>query len=60
MRNNKTAKRDIRSPIEKKHIDKMYADSLKAFKMLYFTQGKYTQMNNPHWRYLRLTVVKIK
>lgn len=60
MRNNKTAKRDIRSPIEKKHENRMLHDVLKAHKMLYFTQGIYSQLDNPHWRYLRLTVVKIK
>lgn len=59
MRNNKTARRDIRSPIEKKHEKKMLNDVLKAYKMLYFTQGLYSHMENPHWKYLILTVVKI-
>ena len=57
MRNNKTARRDIRSPIVKKHQEKMLNDTLKAYKMLYFNSY---DRHSPHWLYLLLTSVKIK
>lgn len=57
MRNNKTARRDIRSPIVKKHKERMFRHTVTAYRKLSYTPY---HRDNPHWLYLLLTSVKIK